>query len=106
MGNKSVKVIAFKENCVCNIKNQAKNLPEKTPIVVEPVTITSTLKGPCTIPSHRESFGCDSCKQSIRNNRYHCLDCDDYDLCEQCMLTVDHQHEMYQDKGNSDHCSL
>jgi hypothetical protein len=32
----------------------------------------------------QEWFACDDCTDRIVGTRYHCLDCDDFDLCEDC----------------------
>lgn len=41
-----------------------------------------------------EVFDCDKCDKEIEGDRYHCSECQDYDLCEACFQTNnDHSHE-------------
>ena len=39
---------------------------------------------------------CNLCYTTIKDIRHHCPSCDDYDLCNQCLKEVGHQHELNQ----------
>lgn len=40
-------------------------------------------------------YNCNKCEEDItRGFRYHCKDCPDYDMCEECFTTFKHEHEM------------
>lgn len=42
-----------------------------------------------------EDYTCDECKmEPIRGRRYHCRECDDFDLCEDCHSRTNHPHQL------------
>jgi E1A/CREB-binding protein len=43
--------------------------------------------------SEKFTYTCDKCKSNMEM-RYHCLKCDDFDLCTQCYETTGHEHPM------------
>merc|ERR1712106_253689 len=57
-------------------------------------------------------YTCNSCKTHVET-RYHCQECDDYDLCTTCFKTEGHPHKMIKlgfdlddSSGNSDNKNL
>ena len=55
-------------------------------------------KGPKNSYIH-ENYFCNICQASpIKGIRYHCLECDNFDLCEKCEETINHEHPLYKIK--------
>ena len=49
-----------------------------------------------------EGYECDECKMlPIVGSRFHCLVCEDYDLCGKCMDSKQHEHRMKVFKNNT-----
>lgn len=43
---------------------------------------------------NEDQYDCDKCKTGIEGVRYHCIECEDYDLCKPCFETKDnHNHD-------------
>lgn len=42
----------------------------------------------------RFSYSCNNCKRQLGETRYHCSQCDDFDLCVQCYQRDGHLHPM------------
>ena len=40
-------------------------------------------------------YDCDLCKKNIKSNRFHCVTCDNYDLCKECFINYRNQHCHY-----------
>ena len=40
-------------------------------------------------------YDCDLCKKNIKSNRFHCVTCDNYDLCKECFVNYRNQHCHY-----------
>jgi len=38
------------------------------------------------------SYTCDNCSQTIKKSRFHCENCGDFDLCENCKQTYPSSH--------------
>ena len=48
-----------------------------------------------------KNYECDICKMHpIKGIRYHCLECNDYDICEKCEEKFSHQHPLYKVKND------
>ena len=55
-------------------------------------------KGPQNNYIH-ENYFCNMCGASpIKGIRYHCLECNNFDLCEKCEAIINHEHPLYKIK--------
>jgi hypothetical protein len=42
-----------------------------------------------------DNYNCDMCKaEPIIGARYHCVECEDYDMCQKCYHDYSHKHRM------------
>ncbi|RWS28607.1 CREB-binding protein-like isoform X2 [Leptotrombidium deliense] len=48
----------------------------------------------------KDGYSCNNCQRCITEPRYHCLECDDFDLCSNCFTTVGHNHRVEKYKCN------
>ena len=96
----------FNKNIENIINSNIENIKEEIiqSILVENSKIQQKSKMKKTIPKNsyiHENYVCDFCNASpIKGIRYHCLECKNFDLCENCEETIGHEHPLYKIKND------
>ena len=105
--NKNIEEDEFGKNIENIITSNIENIKEDIiqSILIENSKIQQNSKmkkkGPKNSYVH-ENYICHNCQVSpIKGIRYHCLECNDYDLCEKCEAIIDHNHPLYKIKKDN-----
>ena len=102
--NKQIEEDEFSKNIENIITSNIENIKDEiiNSILIEnsKIQLNSKInkKGPKNSYIH-ENYTCNNCQVSpIKGIRYHCLECNDYDLCEKCEEIINHNHPLYKIK--------
>ena len=102
--NKQLEEDEFSKNIENIITSNIENIKDEiiNSILIEnsKIQLNSKInkKGPKNSYLH-ENYICNNCQMSpIKGIRYHCLECNDFDLCEKCEEMINHNHPLYKIK--------
>ena len=104
--NKQLEEDEFSKNIENIITSNIENIKDEiiNSILIEnsKIQLNSKInkKGPKNSYLH-ENYICNNCQMSpIKGIRYHCLECNDFDICEKCEARINHKHPLFKIKND------